>query len=420
MSVTGIISEYNPFHNGHKYNLKMARNNTGSDCIISIMSGSFLQRGEPAIFDKWSRAKAAVSEGVDLVIELPVIYSCQPAENFAYGAVKILNSLGIVDYLCFGSESGNINELMLISDTLLNEPISFKNSIKKSMNQGISYPKAISEAIKDSLGLNIAYPNNILGIEYLKAISKLKSDIKPVTIKRIKNDYNETSITGSVSSATAIREEMKLNGLNQNVCLNIPEKSLKIISENTNNRYGPVYFEDFSDLIFYQLRKSGPAELSKLPYFKEGIEYRLKSKSNETSNLNELIESVKSKRYTRTYLQRILCYVLLGITKSDVLLSKNSNSQSYARVLAFNKKGRELLREMKKHSSYPIITKTSNFRTKERFVNRMLALDTLSTDIYNMAVKNPDYKKPKQDYLKSPYYIDDSENVCINKSVFLE
>ncbi len=407
MSVTGIISEYNPFHNGHKYNLEMAINTTGSDYIISIMSGSFLQRGEPAIFDKWSRARAAVSEGVDLVIELPVIYSCQPAENFAYGAVKILNSLGIVDYLCFGSESGNMNELMLISDTLMNEPISFKNSINKSMAQGISYPKAVSEAIKDNLGLNIAYPNNILGIEYLKAISRLKSDIKPVTIKRIKNDYNETSITGSVSSATAIREEIRLNGLSENVCLNIPEKSLKVISKNTNNRYGPVFFEDFADLIFYQLRKTSPPELSKLPYFKEGIEYRLKSKSNETIDINNLIESVKSKRYTRTYLQRILCYLLLGITKNDVLYSKNNNSQSYARVLAFNKKGRELLKKMKRHSAYPVIIKTSNFKTKDSFITRMLALDTLSTDIYNLAIKNPDYKKPKQDYIKSPYYIDD-------------
>ena len=407
MSVTGIISEYNPFHNGHKYNLKMAKNITGSDYIISIMSGSFLQRGEPAIFDKWSRAKAAILEGVDLVIELPVLYSCQPAENFAYGAVKILNSLGIVDNLCFGSESGNINELMLISDTLLNEPISFKSSINKSMSRGISYPKAVSEAIEDSFGLNIAYPNNILGIEYLKAMTKLKSDIRPFTIKRIKNDYNDTSITGSVSSATAIREEIRLNGLSKNVCLNIPEKSFKIINENTNNKYGPVFLEDFTDLIFYQLRKTNPSELSKLPYIKEGIEYRLKSKSNETSDINKLIESVKSKRYTRTYLQRILCYVLLGITKNDVLYSKHNNSQSYIRILAFNKKGRELLKKMKRHSTYPVIIKTSNFKTNNNFINKMLSLDTLSTDIYNLAVKNPYYKKPKQDFLQSPYYIDE-------------
>lgn len=406
MSVTGIISEYNPFHNGHKYNCTMAKKVTRSDYIVSIMSGSFLQRGEPAIFDKWSRAKMAVLEGVDLVIELPVIYSCQPAENFAYGAVKILNSFGIVDYLCFGSESGNINELMKISSILMNEPKHFKKDFNKSILKGMSYSKAIGDAINSIMGTKGACPNNILGIEYIKAIKKLDSDIKPVTIKRINNDYNDTYLTGAISGATAIREEIRQNGLSENFRITVPKTTLNIVKEKYKNQDGPVFFEDFSDLIFYQLRRASLSDLSKLPHIKEGIEYRIKAKSNTSTSLNELIDNIKTKRYTRTYLQRILCHTLIGITKSDVLRSKINKSLAYIRVLALNKKGRELLREANKNSLYPIITKTADFNSQDKFLNRMFELDLLSTDIYNLAKKNPLYKLPKQDYWNSPYYME--------------
>lgn len=408
MSVTAIISEYNPFHNGHKYNLDIAKKITDSGYTISIMSGSFLQRGEPALFDKWSRAKMAVLEGIDLVIELPVLFSCQPAENFAYGAIKILESLRIVDYLCFGSESGSINDLMEISYILLNESKTIKKNINKKMSKGMSYPKAIGETINTVLEDNKTYPNNILGIEYIKAILKLKSNIKPITIKRIKNDYNETVITGSISSATAIREEIKSNELNDNVSISVPKNSFDIMKNNITNKRGPIFFEDFSDLILYQLRKSTLSELYSLPYVKEGIEYRLKKKSNTSSNLNELIDSIKTKRYTRTYIQRILCHILLGITKDDIIFSKKNETPIYIRVLAFNKKGRELLKEIKNVSPSPIIIKTANFCNQNNFLNRMFQLDTLSTDIYNLAMKNPIYKKANQDYLTPPHYIEEA------------
>lgn len=406
MSVTGIISEYNPFHNGHKYNYNMAKKVTGSNYIVSIMSGNFLQRGEPALFDKWLRAKMAVLEGIDLVIELPVIYSCQPAENFAHGAIKILNSLGIVDFICFGSESGNINELINISNILINEPMTFKKEIQKCMFEGMSYSKAIGNAINNITGIRAASPNNILGIEYIKALRNQKSGIKPITIKRIKNEYHDTSLTGTISGATAIREEIKIKGLSEDLLTTMPKNSFNIMSKSYKCQNGPVLLEDFSDLIFYQLRKSSIHDLFNLPHIKEGLEYRIKTKSNTSTTLNGLVNSIKTKRYTRTYIQRILCYALLGITKDDVFYSKSNNALAYIRVLAFNKKGRELLKRIKQCSPYPIISKSADFISNDTFLNRMFDLDVLSTDIYNLAKKNSKYKLYKQDYMNSPYYID--------------
>ncbi|NLN49381.1 MAG: nucleotidyltransferase [Clostridiales bacterium] len=406
MSVTGIISEYNPFHNGHKYNCNMAKKITGSDCIISVMSGNFLQRGEPALFDKWLRSKMAILEGVDLVIELPVIYSCQPAENFAYGAVKILNSLGIVDYLCFGSESGDIDELMKVTNILINEPEYFRNHVQKNILEGITYSKAIGDAINSITDAKIAQPNNILGLEYLKAIRKLKSNIEPVTIKRINNEYHDTCLTGAISGATAIREEIKLNGLSDKLSKAVPKSTFDIMTQSYKYQGSPIFIEDFSDLIFYQLRKSSLRDLAVLPHIKEGLENRIKAKSNTSTTLNDLIDCVKTKRYTRTYLQRILCYTLLGMTKDDVLHSKSSKSIVYIRVLALNKKGRVLLKKIKANSSYPIINKAADFKSKDKFLNRMFELDVLATDIYNLVKKNPECKLQKQDYLKSPNYMD--------------
>ncbi|MDD4834309.1 MAG: nucleotidyltransferase family protein, partial [Lutispora sp.] len=208
MRVIGIVSEYNPFHNGHKFHLELSKKLCKAEYSVAIMSGNFLQRGEPALFDKWIRAKMAVLNGIDLVIELPVVYSCQVAELFALGAVKILNSLGIIDYLCFGSENGNIEDLYNISNILLNEPKEIKQEIKYKMSKGMTYSKAIGETYKDHYGDMLSYPNNVLGIEYIKSIILLSSSIKPVTIKRLMNNYSDKNFTGSISSATAIREEL--------------------------------------------------------------------------------------------------------------------------------------------------------------------------------------------------------------------
>lgn len=408
MSVTAIISEYNPFHNGHKYNLEMSKKICQSDYTLTIMSGSFLQRGEPALFNKWSRAKMAVLNGVDLVLELPVLYSCQPAENFAFGAIKILNSLEIVDYLFFGSESGNIDDLIKISHILIDESEDFRTQIKEKISQGISYPKALGETLKNVTGHSVAFSNNILGIEYIKSILSLESHIKPITTKRVANDYNEKLITGSISSATAIREELGKNGITESLNMNVPKNSYDIIKNNIEISKGPIFLEDFSDLILYQLRKYTAMDLNNTPYIKEGLEFRLKKQATTASCLDDLINSIKTKRYTRTYIQRMLCHILLGITREDIAISKKLDSPVYIRVLAFNKKGRELLKYISKTSQYPLIIKTADFKSKSKFLNRMFQLDVLSTDIYNIAMKNLKFKKAGEDYRTSPLYIEET------------
>ena len=245
-----------------------------------------------------------------------------------------------------------------------------------------------------------------MGIEYIRSILKQGSRIKPITIKRIKNDYSETVITDSISSATAIRKELKTRGISNSIISSIPKTTLDIMKENLSNNKGPIFFENFTNMILYQLRKSNISELAKLPYIREGIEYRLKNKGDTSFSLTGLIDAVKTKRYTRTYIQRMLCHMLLGINQNDVMLSKAENSQVYIRVLAFNKKGRELLKKIKSSASCPIIIKTANFKSQNYFLNRMFQLDILSTNIYNLAEKNPAYKIANQDYLSSPYFIE--------------
>ena len=405
MRIVAIISEYNPFHKGHKYHLEMAKEISSSNYAIAIMSGSFLQRGEPALFDKWSRAKMAVLNGVDLVIELPVIYSCQPAENFAYGAMKILDSLNIVDCLCFGSETGDIDKLKNIASLLINEPKVFKDEIKEKIAKGLSYPEALSNTIVSILGDDVLTPNNILGIEYIKAKYLLKSAIDLYTIKRISNDYHDKNITSSISSATAIRNEIQNKGFTEALSSTVPPYTYDIIKKNTAMNKGPIFLDDFSDLILYQLRKMSITSLKKISHVKEGLEHRIKNQANKSGHIHQVIDLINTKRYTQSHIQRILFHSLLGINSKDTIKSKKQESQVYFRILGFNDNGREMLKEIKKSSPYPLITKTANFRSKDPFLNRMFYLDTLSTDIYNIAMKNLKFRKAKEDYFTSPLYI---------------
>jgi len=412
MKTVGIISEYNPFHNGHKYHIQAAKEACGADHTVCIMSGSFVQRGEPSIFDKWSRAKTAVMNGADLVIELPVVYACQPAEIFAAGAVKILASLGVIDYLCFGSELGDTGTLHQLAKLLQNEPEAFKQLLKKQLEQGVSYPKALSTALShytredqqcvtDDILKN---PNNVLGIEYIKALMALKSRIEPVAVKRIESSHNDTGITGHISSATAIRNEIKSSGISEKVKMSMPESSASVIESNIKALRHPLYLEDFSDILLYRLRTIEESELQKYLNVREGIENRLKKYAVTCTGSEELIEAVKTKRYTRTYIQRLLCHVLLDMRKSDIVLFKDLDCPAYIRVLAFNEKGTELIKKIRQLSAYPLISKVADFRCHDERVTRMFSYDLLATDIYNLGYMTPGFRKASEDYLTSPYY----------------
>lgn len=412
MKTVGIISEYNPFHNGHKYHLQAAKEACGAAYSVCIMSGSFVQRGEPALMDKWSRARMAVMNGADLVIELPVVYACQPAEIFALGAVKILNSMGIIDFICFGSELGDTEVLHKLAELLNNEPEAFREHLKAQLELGCSYPKAVSIALSSYMGEEqkpafeniLKNPNNVLGIEYIKALMVLNSSIEPVAVKRIASSHNDVGITGSIASATAVRNEIKTYGISEKVKLSVPENCINLIKAYIKSGRHPMHLNDFSDMLLYRLRTIKEEELTKYLNVREGIENRLKKYAAASACCEELIDAVKTKRYTRTYIQRMLCHLLLDIQKTDTVLFKSPDCPAYIRVLAFNANGKTLLKKLKNSSAYPIITKVADFRSHDERISRLFGYDLRATDIYNLAYRTPEFKKGADDYFISPYY----------------
>ncbi|KPU28255.1 hypothetical protein TR13x_02665 [Caloranaerobacter sp. TR13] len=414
MKVLGLITEYNPFHNGHLYHLKKSKEITGCDYSISIMSGNFVQRGEPALVDKWTRAKMAIDSGVDLVIELPTIYSSQSAEFFAYGSIKILDSLGIVDCLCFGSEIGNLNELDIISNILVDETKEFKYFLKKYISTGCTYPKARSLAISDYLTLKnicpsninkiISSPNNILAIEYLKALKKINSNIKPYTIKRINAEYHDINMTGKISSATAIRNEIFKGSFGmEKIKTAVPTATYSHL-KNFLNKYGSFNnIENYIQIIQYHIARFSKESLIDLFDIENGLENRILNCIKENITVKSILDCIKTKRYTYTRLQRLLMQMIIGLDKktlSKLYLEDNL----YIRVLGFNQKGKILLNKARKKAKFPIITKFANYKKiKDDNLNKIIEIDKRATDIYFLGLSNYNGKKFDLDYLISPY-----------------
>lgn len=412
MKALGIVSEYNPFHNGHKYHIQAAREEFNAESIVCIMSGSFVQRGEPAIFDKWSRAKMALQNGADLVIELPFVYSCQPAEIFAFGAINTLNNLGIIDGICFGSELGNSDTLYEIASLLAKEPEDFSKLVKLHLKGGNTYPRSISLALKDYYRGNEAIdtsiwenPNNILGIEYIKSIILLKSSMIPYTIKRIANNYNDIEITQPIASATAVRQEFKGIGLSEKLQTSLPVESFELIKYNSQIGKGPIYLENFSDILLYRLRTMKPEQIKEYISISEGLEHRIKKAADKACCAEELIDAIKTKRYTRAFIQRVLCHILIDLKWEESKVFKQPGTPSYCRVLGFNDKGKQLLREIVDHSQHPVINKVAAFKTDDRILNRIFEHDIKATDIYNLGYSNDKFKKAGEDFMISPIYV---------------
>jgi len=412
MKTLGIVSEYNPFHNGHRYHIQAAREEFNADNIVCIMSGSFVQRGEPAMFDKWSRAKMALMNGADLVIELPFVYSCQPAEIFSFGAINILNNLGVIDGICFGSEHGNTEALIQIASLLIKEPEAFSQLVKQHLKVGNTYPKSVSMALRDyyhgskEISSDIwENPNNILGIEYIKAMMQLNSSMVPYTIRRIANQYNDTEITQPIASATAVRRELKHSGLSDKLKTSLPAESLSVIKENIDSNKGPVYLDNFSDLLLYKLRIMSAEQISRFISIQEGLEHRIKKAAIKATCVEELIETIKTKRYTRAFLQRVLCHILLDLTWQDTIALKQPGVPSYCRVLGFNDKGKQLLRSITDNSLYPVINKVASFNPDDPLLHEMFDYDKRSTDIYNLAYSGMNHKKAGEDFFHSPIYV---------------
>lgn len=406
---TGIIAEYNPFHNGHKYQIDKIKNELNSP-IICVMSGNFVQRGDIAIFDKWQRANMAIKGGASLVLELPTVFAVRSAEDFATGAVRLFGSLGIVNHLCFGAENANISLLTKIANAFHNEIV--LSEFHLNIKQGLPYALALSKAINNVLEIDksiLSSPNNILGIEYLKALKKYFPVITPFIITRKSAQHHDKTISGEIASATAIRNY--LSASNPDIAIInqvIPQTSQEIINKLLNQNIKISNLEDLSQQIFYFLRTANIKILQEKPYINEGLEYKLHSSSNSTFNLEELLQKVKSKRYPLTRLKRILIHCLLNTSK-DSLAEFSKQGPQYARVLAFDNTGRELIKQIKKTSTIPLITKTTHF-IKEKdifnnnlsFLQKMLAVDIRATDIYNLT----HYKPAGADFITSPFYID--------------
>ena len=392
--VLGIIAEYNPFHNGHLYHLEESKKITGSKYVVAVISGNFTQRGDTSIVDKWTKTKMALDNGCDLVIELPLIYSISSAENFAAGGVKILNSLKVVDYISFGAETSDVNVLDKIANILYEEPKEYKSILTSQLNKGMSFPKARQNALMMYLNdirdyaETLSAPNNILGIEYIKSLKKLKSKIVPVPIERYETGYNDLSYTSDIASASAIRNIVKNGGFQPLKSL-IPKTNFQLLTNQIKLGQNVNDLSVFEKQIIYNLRVMSTSEIANLPDVSEGLEYALKKAANISNNLDDLIENIKSKRYTLTRIRRILLYSLLKLTKKDMEISKKVNP--YIRVLGFNNKGKYLLSEaIKQNPRLEVITSVKKFLDSSFNKNliNMLEKDILATNIYTIGYKN--------------------------------
>ena len=391
-NILGIISEYNPFHNGHLYHLNESKKATHSDYTIAIMTGNFAQRGDASIVDKWSKARMAISNGIDLVIELPTIYSISSAENFADGAIKILNSLNIVDYLSFGSESGDISVLDDIAEVLSKEPREYKTLLSHELSKGVSFPKAREKALLMYLGdvrrfVNVlSSPNNILGIEYLKSLKRQHSLIHPITLKRKNVGYNDNFLPANsrFASASAIRNYCMSSDITELQRV-MPENSYDILEDCIKKGNFVKNLSAFDKEIIYTLRKMSTSEIANLPDVSEGLEFALKNAANSCNSVIELLTLVDTKRYTKTRIQRILLYAILGITKKDMQLSKTVIP--YVRVLGFNSSGRELLGEIsKRNPKLELVTSVKKFldNSSSKSLKYILEKDIWASNVYTL------------------------------------
>ncbi|MBL0388849.1 nucleotidyltransferase [Tumebacillus sp. ITR2] len=392
MHVTGVIVEYNPMHNGHLYHVEQSRLETGADAVVAVMSGHFLQRGEPAIVNKWARAQMALQQGVDLVVELPVAYSTQSATLFAYGSVAVLDALGAVDSLCFGSESGEIESLNRLCSIIVDEPPLLQSYIQSELQKGVSYPRATGAALvryaEQDPELDehvVGQPNNMLGLEYLAALRRLHSTIKPATITRIAAGYNEETITHpKIASATAIRKATLERGIETAEPL-LPELSYAILREEFAAGRGPMRWENFRQALFTLLHRATAEELARYVGVDEGLEARLIEGARRVNSVQELIAYAKTKRYTWTKIQRALTSILLGVTREEQAELHIERGPEYIRVLGFNERGREVLRKASSRAVVPILTKMP----REQSQSPMLQLDLRATRVYSQGYACP-------------------------------
>lgn len=368
MKVAGIIAEYNPFHNGHAHLVETARK-SGATHVVAVMSGNFVQRGEPALFDRSVRTQAALMNGVDLVLQLPSVYAASAAQSFSRAAVEILDGMGIVDELVFGSECGDTEKL--ISAVCALESESLKPLLDAELKKGISFASARENALRciDSESADIIKsPNNILGVEYISALKKLGSRIVPVTFPRIGADHDSKETGGNIASASNIREMFLAGGWE------------RFVPENTVDIYknaAIANIENIEKALLYKLRTADSESLSKAPDVSEGIENRIISAAETATNLKELYSFSKTKRYSHARIRRIILSYFLGFTAEDPAIPV-----PYIRVIGFNEKGAELIRNAGEAARLPIITKASDVASLGENAQKIFSLECRAGNIF--------------------------------------
>ena len=400
MKVVGLFAEYNPFHNGHAYHIQKAKSVTGASYCIVVMSGNYVQRGTPAVISKYSRTQMALESGADLVLELPVAFSSASAELFARAAVSLLNHTGIVDYLCFGSECGEIEPLAQIARVFLEEPLLFREELLKSLREGNPYPKARNDALIEYLLKSdltssavesiykvtslLSSPNNILGIEYLKALTTSHSSIIPFTISRMSNQYHSMNLDMPFCSATAIRtsleEQTDLNLIRNQV----PDGCLRLLNE-AYQKTCPITSNDFSVLLNYRL--STERTYGIYDGFSEELAARLQNFMPDFMDFESWVNQLKTKSYTRTRISRSLLHLILGIRHDDMEKYLEYDGCLYARILGFNSQSAELLSRMKQHCAVPMIVKMADAKNLLTPVGqKMLQQEVYASHLYNLIV----------------------------------
>lgn len=379
----GIVAEFNPFHNGHKYIVDALRNN-GENTVTAVMSESFVQRGEGACVSPNERVQMALSCGVDLVLSLPVAYATASAERFAEGGVQILGSLGCIDALGFGSESGDTDVLQECARFL--ESPEFAPFLEKRLSEGVSFPVARQKALWDMCGEPFAEvlgsPNDILGIEYIKAINKNGFNIKPFAVKRIGVSHDSKDILEDICSASAIREMMKNE---TDFSKYMPKESADIFSSAIRRGKALWDFSMIDKAIVFKLRTMNADDFKKIPDVSEGLEYRFVEAVNTSVTLSEILEKVKTKRYTHSRLRRIALNAFLGITRDDVC-----DNIPYIRVLGFNGRGAQILKDAKNKATLPIVTKSADIKSLSNDAQKAFELECRARDLYSLCLPVPD------------------------------
>ncbi|MCM1569264.1 MAG: nucleotidyltransferase [Roseburia sp.] len=365
MRVNGIIAEYNPFHNGHFYQLSQSRQLTGADYTIIAMSGNFMQRGEPALVDKYVRAKTALLSGADLVLELPGCYSAASAEYFARGGVALLDKLGVVTSLCFGSESGNLDILTSIARILKEEPTEYSIALKQGLQRGMSFPAARNQALlhyqPELLDYEtvLATPNNILGIEYIKALLRLESTMEPYTIRRLGADYHDQRFGSSCCSALALRQAILNGQAPERLAGQMPKNSAMLLAELLKSE-APIESNDFSGILHYKLLEEQENGFTEYLDVNQELSNRICKNLYRFNSLKAFCDILKTKDMTYTRVSRCLIHILLDITKEEMRQYISLGDIPYARVLGFRREAQPLLSAIKEKTAIPIITKLAD------------------------------------------------------------